>query len=406
MSKHYGDQSVYDAANARLDIIFENFERIYVSFSGGKDSSVLLQLALAKARQHGRLPLDVMFIDLEGQYQLTIDHVTEMMSLPEVRGHWICLPLNLRNAVSQFHPFWQCWDEEKKDAWIRPLPDHPAVISDLEHFPFFRKGMEFEVFVEEYAKWFADGEPTACLVGIRADESYNRYRTIRCGRKARFQDFGWSTRLEGEAYNFYPIYDWQMSDLWIATGRCGFRYNKLYDLMYLAGVPPRHMRICQPYGDDQRKGLRLFRILEPETWERVLARVEGANYGNRYAGNRALGNGKLRLPPGYTHRRYAKFLLDTMPPHLARHYRGKIFKFLNWWRKNGKALGYRSIPDHADLKLEAKKKAPSWRRICKVLLRNDYHCYGLSFSASRRQYEKQLQAAVYAEPQKRGTKRS
>ena len=119
-----------------------------------------------------------------------------------------------------------------------------------------------------------------------------------------------------------------------------------------------------------------------------------------------LGNGKVILPPGYTHRPYAKFLLDTMPPHLARHYRKKIFKLLNWWRKIGKALGYRSIPDHADLKLEARKKAPSWRRMCKVLLRNDYHCYGLSFSASRRQYEKQLQAALYAEPRKRGTRRS
>lgn len=396
MAKTYKEQNVYDAANERLDIIFTHFRKVYVSFSGGKDSSVLLQLALAKAKEYGRLPLDVLFIDLEGQYQHTIDHVTEMMSLPDVRGHWICLPINLRNAVSQFQPYWRCWDPEKKEAWIRPMPEHPAVISDPYYFPFFYSGMEFEKFIADYSKWYAGGEPAACLVGIRSDESLNRYLTIRSKRKERFEGHGWSTRIDGDRYNFYPIYDWQVSDIWLANGRCGFRYNKLYDLMYLAGVPMRQMRICQPYGDDQRKGLRLFRILEPETWEKVLARVEGANYGNRYAGNKALGNGRIVLPPGYTYRRYAKFLLDTMPPHIARHYRIKIFKFLNWWRKNGRRKGYPRIPDYADPKLEASKKAPSWRRICKVLLKNDYHCYGLSFSATRRQNERQLQAALYS----------
>lgn len=391
MPKTYKEQNVYDAANERLDIIFRHFKKVYVSFSGGKDSSVLLQLAINKAKEHGRLPLDVLFIDLEGQYQATIDHIAEMMTLPQVRGHWICLPLNLRNAVSQLNPYWQCWDQDKKAHWIRPLPDHPCVISDPSRFPFFRKGMEFEEFIFEFAEWFSSGEPTACLVGIRSDESLNRYRTIRHKRKKRFLNYGWSTRLVGDIYNFYPIYDWQVKDLWIANGRFGFRYNTLYDLMYLAGVPLRQMRICQPYGDDQRKGLKLFRILEPETWERVVARVEGANYGNRYADQQALGNRKVMLPSGYTYRRYAKFLLDSMPPHHARHYRKKIFKFLNWWRKHGKAQGYTRIPDHADPKLEAGKKAPSWRRICKTLLKNDYHCYGLSFGPTRLQYEKDLQ---------------
>lgn len=396
MPKIFSDENVYDAACRRLDIVFTHFERIYVSFSGGKDSSVLLQLAIEKAREHGRLPLDVLFIDLEGQYSHTIDHVREMMSLPEIRGHWVCLPLHLRNAVSQGNPYWLCWDESKKNQWIRPLPDHPSVVSDPAYFPFFRKGMEFEEFTVEYAKWFAgeNGAKTACLIGIRADESLNRYRTIRNSRKNRFEGHGWSTRIAAGIYNFYPIYDWRVRDIWIAVGRFNYQHNVLYDLMYLAGVPLRAMRICQPYGDDQRRGLYLFKILEPETWARVVARVEGANFGNRYASNHALGNREIVLPPGHTYKSYAKFLLATMPPATALHYRKKICKFLNWWRKQARHSGYRHIPDTADPKLEAQKKAPSWRRICKVLLRNDYHCYGLSFGQTRRQYEKQLEAAL------------
>lgn len=397
MAKQFRDENVYDAANARLDIVFRNFPKIYVSFSGGKDSGVLLNLALAKAREHGRLPLDVLFIDLEGQYKLTIDYVTEMMSRPDVRGHWVCLPLNLRNAVSQIHPSWLCWDPGKKASWIRAMPRHSAVISDPAHFPFFRTGMEFEEFIVEFAEWFSGGDvETACLVGIRADESLNRFRAIKNTRKETFAGHAWSTRIAGHVYNAYPIYDWKVHDIWTANGRFRFRYNKIYDLMHLAGVPLPSMRICQPYGDDQRKGLYLFKILEPDTWVRVVARVEGANFGNRYAGDRALGNRKVVLPQGHTYRSYAKFLLDTMPPHTARHYRKKIYKFLNWWRKHARETGYTRIPDLADPKLEAKKKAPSWRRICKVLLRNDYWCTGLSFGPTKREHERQLDAALQA----------
>jgi len=152
--------------------------------------------------------------------------------------------------------------------------------------------------------------------------------------------------------------------------------------MYQAGVPLSKMRLCQPYGDDQRKGLYLYKILEPETWGKIVSRVEGANFGNRYAENSrtVFGNFKINLPEGHTYKSYTYFLLDTMPPYLRRHYVSKINKFLEYWKKHG----YKDdIPQTADRKLEAQRKAPSWRRICKVLLKNDYWCKGLSFSQTK-----------------------
>ncbi len=98
--KHYQDADVHAATLSRLRLVFRNFERVCVAFSGGKDSSVTLQLALDVARELGRSPVDVLFIDLEGQYQATIDHVSEMLGRPDVRPWWVCLPLNLRNASS------------------------------------------------------------------------------------------------------------------------------------------------------------------------------------------------------------------------------------------------------------------------------------------------------------------
>lgn len=389
MSRRYQEITVFEATLERLDFIYTHFEKVYVSFSGGKDSGVLVNMAIEVARRHNRLPVNVLIIDLEAQYTATIEYISRMASLPEVKAYWICLPLNLRNAVSQYQSHWICWDESKRDAWVREYPDHPAVIKDSGFFPFFKKGMEFEEFVVEFGKWFANGEAAACLVGIRTDESFNRYRTINNFTKQRYQRKQWSTQIADGLYNFYPIYDWKARDIWIANGRYKFDYNRIYDLMYLAGLRLSQMRLCQPYGDDQRKGLYLYKILEPETWSKIVNRVEGANFGNRYSENSrtVFGNYKVNLPEGHTYKSYTKFLLSTMPPYLRDHYNAKIRKFLDYWKKYGYL---QDIPQTADPRLEAARKAPSWRRICKVLLKNDYWCKGLSFSQTKGEMSRQL----------------
>lgn len=393
MKKYNPKKNVYEAAKERYDYIYQNFEKVIISFSNGKDSGVLLNLAIEAAKRNNKLPVKAMYIDMEAQYKHAIDYTERMFNRPEVDPLWICLPLHLRNGVSQFQPHWLCWDPDKKDAWVRDMPKHPSVISDENYFPFFRRGMEFEEFVPEFAKWFSDGKKTACVIGIRSDESLNRFRTIASQTKITYNGFQWTTKLfrdkPNEIYNAYPIYDWRTDDIWIANGKFGWDYNRIYDLMYMAGVSIHKQRLCQPYGDDQRQGLYLFKALEPETWAKVVNRVEGANFGNRYSetDRTVLGNFKVNLPPGHTYETYAKFLLNSMPPYLRDHYQNKIDKFLSWWNKEG----FPNVPDKADPKLEAKRKVPSWRRICKVLLKNDYWCKGLSFSQTKREMEKQIE---------------
>lgn len=157
-----------------------------------------------------------------------------------------------------------------------------------------------------------------------------------------------------------------------------------------AGVSIHQQRICQPYGDDQRRGLWLFHIIEPETWGKVVARVNGANSGALYVqetGN-ILGNIKIKKPEGHTWESFSKLLLDSLPPKSKDHFENKISVFLKWWEERGYPNG---IPDEADVSLEASKKVPSWRRIAKALLRNDYWCKGLSFTQTKAEaYEKYL----------------
>jgi predicted phosphoadenosine phosphosulfate sulfurtransferase len=162
-------------------------------------------------------------------------------------------------------------------------------------------------------------------------------------------------------------------------------------MMHKAGLSIHQARICQPYGDDQRKGLWLFHVIEPETWARIVARVNGANQGALYAqesGN-ILGRIKIDKPEGHTWQSFAQLLLDSMPEHTADHYKNKVAVFLHWWYDRGYPNG---IPDEANAADEAARNTPSWRRVCKSLLRNDYWCKGLSFgqtqSESYKRYRK------------------
>jgi len=335
----------------------------------------MLHLVMDEATKRKK-KVGVLFVDLEGQYKLTIDHITECYEMYKdfIDPYWVCLPIHLRNAVSQFQPHWICWDEDAEDDWVRRPP--AMAITDQSFFPFFRHGMEFEEFVPEFGHWYGGGKLTACFVGIRTQESLNRWRTIAAGKKQSMDGKCWTSWMSRALYNAYPIYDWKTEDDWIYAAKFGKPYNKLYDRMYQAGLTIHQMRICQPYGDDQRKGLWLFHVIEPETWAKVVARVNGANQGALYAqesGN-ILGRITISKPAGHTWESFAKLLLASMPPRTREHYENKVAVFLHWWEERGYSRG--GIPDDGDLE----KTAPNWKRICKALLRNDYWCKGLSFS--------------------------
>lgn len=370
---------VLTAARERIAWTFDNFEKVYVSFSAGKDSTVMVHLVEDEARRRGRR-FGLLLVDLEGQYGITMEHAESIFASVEdiTDQYWVALPIALRNAVSVYQPQWLAWDPDKEEAWIRPRP--ARAIGDEEYFPFFGRGMEFEEFVPEFGEWYADGVETACLVGIRADESLNRFRTIASTSKTRKDEKQWTSLVTDHVYNVYPIYDWKTQDVWGYHGHNPERpYNRLYDLMGMAGLSIHQMRICQPYGDDQRRGLWLFHLIEPETWARVVARVNGANGGSLYMQEWGNINGYRRItkPEGHTWQSFAELLVNSMPPAAERHYKDKIILFQRWWMDRGYPDG---IPDEAPYDLEAKRLAPSWRRVCKSLLRNDYWCKGLGFT--------------------------
>jgi predicted phosphoadenosine phosphosulfate sulfurtransferase len=386
--KKYTDKSVLAASIERISEVFDSFEHIYVSFSGGKDSTVMLHLVMEEAIKRGR-KVGVLIIDLEAQYTETIRHLEEIVNIYKnnIDLHWFCGELLLRNAVTNFEPRWACWDSEAKEIWVR---EKPALEADLSQYDFYVPKMEFEELMVIFGDWYGKGEPTACFVGIRADESLHRYCAIATWEKEgkMFNNRRWTTKVTDSTYNIYPIYDWKTQDIWVYHGKFPEKpHNKIYDKMNMAGVKLSQQRLCQPYGDDQRQGLWLYHILEPDTWSKLILRVNGVNSGALYiqeSGN-ITGYNKITRPEHHTWKSYTNFLLSTMPKKTQKHYREKFVRFISGWKRRG----YTAIPDEAPIELESKQWAPSWRRMAKTLLRNDYWCKGLGFAQPKSEaYEK------------------
>lgn len=385
--KVYLTQSVLEAAKERVSKVFDDFDNIYISFSGGKDSTVMTHLVMNEAIKRG-VKIGILIIDLEAQYEHTISHIREMIEKykDHIDLHWFCGELLLRNAVSDFEPKWVCWDESKKDIWVRNKPKEE---SDLSQYDFYVPKMEFEELMVLFGKWYTKGKKTAGFIGIRADESLHRYRAITANKKnITHKGYKWTTKIAKNLYNVYPIYDWRTEDIWLFHLKNeSLSYNKIYDLMTKAGVKFSNQRLCQPFGDDQKKGLWLYHLLEPNTWYKLLNRVSGVNSGSLYVKEKGNMNGNIDVtkPEGHTWETYTNFLLKSLPLKMQEHYKERFIKFIAGWKQRG----YDIIPDEAPHDLEVKCWCPSWKRMARCILRNDYYCKGLGQTQPKSEaYEK------------------
>jgi len=381
MSKKMLGIDVFSASKERISWTFDNFKKVCVSFSGGKDSTAMLHMVMEEAIKRN-VKVAVMFLDWECQYETTINHVRKMFEKykENIIPFWVAIPILSDNSCSQFEPEWIAWDEEKKELWTREK--EKMSISNKSYFPFYYEKITFEEFVPLFGAWYGNGDLTAILVGIRTQESLNRYRTLANTKKKLHGGEMFTTGITETVFNVYPIYDWTATDDWIYFSKFKKCYNEIYDRMYQAGLTIHQMRIDEPFGATARKGLWMYQIIEPQTWSKMILRLSGVNTANLYSkemGN-ILGNGKISLPKNHTWKSFSYHLLKTMPESTANHYINKITVYIKWFETRGYPDG---IPDQSDYKLEQLNKVPSWRRICRTLLRNDYWCKGIGFSPTK-----------------------
>lgn len=422
MIREYMPQNVYEAFQERLRFIFEEFDNVYISFSGGKDSGLLLNLVMDYRRKYFPWKnIGIFHQDFEAQYTVTTEYVERTFEhyKDEAELYWVCLPMATRTALSSYEMYWYPWDDTKKDLWVRKMPDHEYVIH-MGHNPIstYRYRMPQEDLAKQFGRWYrvAHGKKkTVCLLGMRADESLQRYSGF-LNKKYGYKEQCWISRQFKEVWCASPLYDWSTEDVWHANSLFHYDYNRLYDLYYMAGLKVSQMRVASPFNDYSKDSLNLYRVLDPEIWVKLVGRVRGANFASIYGKTKAMGYRNVTLPEGHTWKSYTMFLLDTLPAKLRNNYVRKFNTSIEFWHKTGGGLdeetiqeleehGYQirrngvsnytlnkksrviflgKIPDQTD-DIKSSRDIPSWKRMCYCILKNDHTCRFMGFGMTRQQ---------------------
>lgn len=424
LKREYLSKNVFEALQERFHFLFNEFDNIFISFSGGKDSGLLLNLLLDfRKKYYPNKTIGVFHQDFEAQYSVTTEYIEKTFSQLEkeenVELYWVCLPMATRTALSSYEMYWYPWDDTKEEIWVRPMPKHPYVIH-LENNPIttYHYKMHQEDLAKQFGRWYRlshKNKKTVCLLGMRSDESLQRYSGI-LNKKYGYKDTCWISNQFKDVWCASPLYDWSTGDVWHANYSFGYEYNRLYDLYYMAGLKPDQMRVASPFNDYAKDSLNLYRVIDPKIWVKLVGRVQGANFTAIYARTKAMGYKNLTLPEGHTWESYTHFLLSTLPPRLRNNYIQKFKSSIRFWHNVGGGLeedtikelenhGYAiarngvsnytlmkrsriiflgKIPDNTD-DIKTSKDIPSWKRMCFCILKNDHICRFMGFGITREQ---------------------
>jgi predicted phosphoadenosine phosphosulfate sulfurtransferase len=311
--KIYKANNVLQEAKARINRIFDEFDNVVVGFSGGKDSTCVLNIALEVAKERNRLPLKVMFVDQEAEWQGNIDYVKSVMYRKDVEPYWLQVPFKITNSTSSESDCLNAWDIGKK--WIRDKDP----ISIKENIYMTNKNSshldEFYKFFPKFFEYEFKDMKSAYLAGVRCEESPAR-ATALTGQRT-YKDITWGKILnrEQEHYTFYPLYDWSYTDIWKAIHEHKWDYCKIYDYMYQYGHKIADMRISNLHHETAVKQLFFLQEIEPDTYNKLVERLQGVATANK------LGEDDFfvkELPPMFeSWKEYRDFLVDKLLPETS-----------------------------------------------------------------------------------------
>ncbi len=308
-------KTVLQAAQERISFIFDNFESINISISGGKDSEVTMHLALVEAHKRGR-KVNLFFLDEEVMYASTIEMIEYLIALypDNVTIHWLQIEFHLTNATSSTEGQLVCWEAGKHKIWMRSKKanaiQHRMWALENQTVRDKNKGFGFYDAIENYERCFKN---TAFLIGLRAVESPNRWRTmVKNPVDVNGKKIYWATK-KGENMTMYPIYDWNTHDIWRYIYDNQLKYSKVYEHQFKKGYHIQEMRVSSLIHEKSFKSICELPEFEPKTYEKLTKRIKGIELAQE-AGKDAKLFKVSKLPQNFTSWiTYRDFLLSTYP---------------------------------------------------------------------------------------------
>jgi predicted phosphoadenosine phosphosulfate sulfurtransferase len=267
--KIYYNDDVVTAGLKRTRFIYEHFGRkTFVAFSGGKDSTVCLELAHMVAREMDLLPVNVMWLDQEAEWDSTVEYCREVFHRDWVKPYWIQAPFILDNSLNASDGGLHCWygvnDMRERE---------PDSIHEIQ-------GSEKLYFVEMLDKIAKTFFPGGCSIyGMRCDESPSRRKNL-LNVKAFVGPEVWGSIGKGNR-RAGVIYDWTTEDVWGFICKYKVKYNSLYDTQFQNGVGKNNMRVSSLVHETALHALDYAQEFEHGMWEKLVGRIDGINTYNQ-----------------------------------------------------------------------------------------------------------------------------
>ena len=351
--KEYSEINVFDAGIERIRYLFDAFDNVVVNFSGGKDSTCILNMSLLVAKELKR-KVTVNFYDEEAIHPPTIEYVERVSKIKEVNLNWYCLEFKHRNACSIEQPYFYGWDKTESHLWVREMPNLDCVIS--EH-PNFERGQSWQAFSETLAE--KRNGTTVTLTGVRTQESFRRMKAVSTKKNDNYISRNGHTAIA------HPIYDMSSEDVWLCVKKFNWDYNKTYDVMNQTKLFNGYLaqRVCPPFGEESLRGLWMYSQCFPDMWHKMLNRCQGVATAWRYANTDIYGYGNVEKPKDITYKKWTNILIDSYETEevilVKKNINGLIKRHYD--KTNDK------IPDADPHPLTG----TGWKFICKLIIKGD-----------------------------------